>query len=226
MNSKYVMLEREKMQNSLIKTIEKHSQGEIIEKKSRFIANIYPINSKKEAETLILEIKNKYRDAKHNCFAFSVYEENQKYTKCSDDGEPSGTAGVPILNVIEKNNMSNILIVITRYFGGILLGTGGLVRAYSEATNVALKNAEIIEMDLGLSAFFEVNYGDLNKIKYYFEQKQIEIINQDFKDSVKIFVNLTDEKYFEIIENKGNFNFAILSFGKIEKKYVKKLDNY
>ena len=131
-----------------------------------------------------------------------------------------------MLNIINSLGLSNILVVVTRYFGGILLGTGGLVRAYSEATNVALKNAEIIEMDLGLSAFFEVNYGDLNKIKYYFEQKQIEIINQDFKDSVKIFVNLTDEKYFEIIENKGNFNFAILSFGKIEKKYVKKLDNY
>ena len=137
-----------------------------------------------------------------------------------------GTAGGPMLNIINSLGLSNILVIVTRYFGGILLGTGGLVRAYSEATNVALEKAEIIVMDFGFSAYFEVSYSDLNKIKYYFEQQKIEIIDQKFEENVKIFANLTDDKYDVIIENKEELNFTILSFGKIEKKYIKNMDNF
>ena len=112
------------------KTIEKENSAEIVEKKSRFIANIYNVESKEEA---IKQIKKKYYDAKHHCFAFSIIEENGITQKSSDDGEPSGTAGAPILNIIKSNNLQNVVIIVTRYFGGILLGTGGLTRAYSEA---------------------------------------------------------------------------------------------
>lgn len=120
--------------------------------------------------------------------------------------------------------LSNILVIVTRYFGGILLGTGGLVRAYSEATNTALKKAEIINMDLGISAFFEVNYSNLNKIQYFLEQNKIQIINQEFQENIKIFAELSEKKYAEIIDNKEKYNFELLSFGKIGKKYIKNVD--
>ena len=129
-----------------------------------------------------------------------------------------------MLNIINSMGLSNILVIVTRYFGGILLGTGGLVRAYSEATSSALEKAEIIEMDLGYLVSFEVNYSDLGKIKYYFEQNKIEIVKQEFEQSVIFFVNLTEEKYCQIIDNKEALNFKILSFGKIAKKYIKSID--
>ena len=131
-----------------------------------------------------------------------------------------------MLNIINSLGLSNILVIVTRYFGGILLGTGGLVRAYSEATNSALKKAEIISMDLGISAYVEVGYSDLSKIKYYFEQKNVEIVKQKFEENIKIFINLTEDKFDKIVENKDNSNFKILSFGKIEKKYIKNMDNF
>ena len=129
-----------------------------------------------------------------------------------------------MLNIINSMGLSNILVIVTRYFGGILLGTGGLVRAYSEATSSALEKAEIIEMDLGYLVSFEVNYSDLGKIKYYFEQNKIEIVKQEFEQNVIFFVNLTEEKYCQIIDNKEALNFKILSFGKIAKKYIKSID--
>ena len=126
----------------MFNSIKENVSGEIIEKKSRFIANIFYIESESEAEDIIKEIKKEYYDARHNCFAYIIDREN--ISKFSDDGEPSGTAGVPILNILKGRNLSNILVIVTRYFGGTLLGTGGLVRAYSDATIEALKNADII----------------------------------------------------------------------------------
>lgn len=119
----------------MFKTIkEENVQAEIVEKKSKFIANVFYVETSRDAEEIIKNINKKYYDARHNCYAYSVKNPNESIKRFSDDGEPSGTAGAPMLNIIEKNNISNILIIVTRYFGGILLGTGGLVRAYSEAT--------------------------------------------------------------------------------------------
>lgn len=137
-----------------------------------------------------------------------------------------GTAGGPMLNIINSLGLSNILVIVTRYFGGILLGTGGLVRAYSEATNLALEKAEIISINLGISAFIEVTYSDLSKIKYYLEHNNIEITNQEFNENVKVFINIVENEFDEILRNKANLNFIILSFGKIKKKYIKCIDNY
>ena len=209
----------------MFKTIKESVSGEIVEKKSKFIANIFYVESVEEAENKIAEISKKYFDSKHNCYAFSIYTENGIVNRFSDNGEPSGTAGGPMLNIINSLGLSNVLVIVTRYFGGILLGTGGLVRAYSEATNIALEKADIIEMDLGISAYVEVSYSDLNKIKYYFEQNGIEMVRQEFNENIKIFINLQENKFDGIIENRGNFNFKILSFGKIEKKYIKNMDN-
>ena len=125
-------------------TIKNNIEAEIVEKKSKFIANLIKVESKEEAEEKIQEIKKKYYDARHNCVAYRVLEEGKVEEKASDDGEPSGTAGGPMLNILQKNNLSNVLIVVTRYFGGILLGTGGLVRAYSEALQKAIEESTLI----------------------------------------------------------------------------------
>ena len=120
-------------------TIEENVDYTLTEKKSKFIANLIRVNSKDEAENEIKKLKKNYYDARHNCFAYRVIENNHIVEKASDDGEPSGTAGAPMLNILQKNELCNILVVVTRYFGGILLGTGGLVRAYSDSLINAIK---------------------------------------------------------------------------------------
>jgi uncharacterized YigZ family protein len=193
----------------MFKTIAEDVQAEIVEKKSKFIANIFYVQSVDEAEEKIKEIKKKYYDARHNCFAFSIYTENGNIDRFSDDGEPSGTAGAPMLNILKSQNLSNILVVVTRYFGGILLGTGGLVRAYSEATIRGLEKSEIIEKDFGLIAKFCVLYEDLEKIKYYFKQENVKIIDFKYDESVEIFVEITKNKYEKILDNRQNLKFNI-----------------
>ena len=124
------------------KIITKEGNGEIVEKKSRFIANVFYVEDQKQAEEKIAEISKKYWDARHNCYAY-VIGVNSENTKCSDNGEPSGTAGKPILEVITGAGLTNVLIIVTRYFGGVLLGTGGLVRAYTAAAQAGIAASEI-----------------------------------------------------------------------------------
>ena len=126
------------------KTIKFNNCEEIVEKKSRFIANLIYVESEDEALNKIKEIKKKHYDARHNCFAYRVLDGESIVQRSSDDGEPSGTAGDPMLNILEKNNIVNVLVVVTRYFGGILLGTGGLVKAYSDATLKILDTNEFV----------------------------------------------------------------------------------
>ena len=139
-------------------TIKENSQSEIVEKKSKFIANIFYVETKEEAEKIIQENKKRYHDARHNCFAYRVIENDRIIDRASDDGEPSGTAGAPMLNILVKNMLCNVLIIVTRYFGGILLGTGGLVRAYSEVTSNVIKNAEKIQKCKGFELLVKIEY--------------------------------------------------------------------
>lgn len=125
-----------------------------------------------------------------------------------------------MLNIINSLGLSNILVIVTRYFGGILLGTGGLVRAYSEATNVALEKAEIIEKDLGKEACLEIEYSDLQKLKYYFEQNSINIINQEFGEKVKVFFEISVEKLKSLELDKENLNFQFSNLKVIKDKYI------
>ena len=201
----------------MFKTISENIEAEIVEKKSKFIANIFYVESVEEAEEMIKAIKKKHYDARHNCYAFSIYTENGTIDRFSDDGEPSGTAGSPMLNILKGQNLSNILVVVTRYFGGILLGTGGLVRAYSDATLEGIANAKIIEKDLGIIASFIVSYEDLEKIKYYFKQENIKIIDYKYDENVEVLVEITKEKYQNMLENRENFKFKIQNC-KIEKE--------
>lgn len=131
-----------------IKIVYEGGQGEIVEKKSRFIATVLPVNSQEEALDFIAAMKKKYWDATHNCSAF-VIGENQELQRCSDDGEPQGTAGRPMLDVLLGEGIHNGAVVVTRYFGGTLLGTGGLVRAYSKSVQEGLRNSRIVEKRQG-----------------------------------------------------------------------------
>lgn len=204
----------------MFKTISENSTVEIVEKKSKFIANIFCVESQKEAENYIKEISKKYHDARHNCYAYSIFSENGLINKFSDDGEPSGTAGAPMLNIITSKEITNILVIVTRYFGGILLGTGGLVRAYSEATNQALDKVNIIQKDYGLEVMFETTYSELEKMKYYLRQNNIKIINTIYEEQIKIMVEITDEKLVKLLENRKEMNFHFENYRILKKKII------
>ncbi len=128
-------------------TIKENIQAELVEKKSKFIANLIYVENTNEAEKIIRETKKKYFDARHNCIAYRVIEKGQIVERFSDNGEPSGTAGAPMLNILQKNGYVNVLIIVTRYFGGILLGTGGLVRAYSNSLMLATDKSQKLLKD-------------------------------------------------------------------------------
>ena len=204
----------------MFKTIESNVSGEIVEKKSKFIANIYYIESVEEAEKLIKDANKKYFDARHNCYAFSVYTENGIVNRFSDDGEPSGTAGAPMLNILTSQNLSNILVIVTRYFGGILLGTGGLVKAYTQATIEALNKANIVNKDLGKIVKFVVSYQDFEKLKYFVKQNSVNIFDIQYGENVEIFVDITDEKLKEILDRKNELNFELISYEVMREKFI------
>lgn len=204
----------------MFKTISEDVSSEIVEKKSRFIADVFYVESKEEAEEKIKEIKKKYYDAKHHCFAYSIYAENGRLDRFSDDGEPSGTAGSPMLNILTSNNLCNVVAVVTRYFGGVLLGTGGLVRAYSEALTKAIEEANIIEKDLGYIAKIKVNYNDVEKLKYYLGQQNIKIIDTKYDENVDFMVEIQKEKYNEILAQKEELKFKIIEIEITKESYI------
>lgn len=167
----------------IYKTVLEGGTGEIVEKKSRFIATVRPVKSEEEALAFLEEMKKKYWDARHNCFVYSVGL-NREYTRCSDDGEPSGTAGRPMLDVILGEDIYNVAVVITRYFGGVLLGTGGLVRAYSKAVQEGLAASRIIEKRRGISMKVTTDYTGIGKIQYIAGERSIPILNSEYTDKV------------------------------------------
>ena len=158
--------------------------AEVVEKKSKFIANICRVESIEEADEKIKNIKKKYHDARHNCIAYRVAENGQIVEKSSDDGEPSGTAGGPMLNILQKNNLCNIVVVVTRYFGGILLGTGGLVRAYSDATQNAIEKCTKIYKVDGIEIEIKLDYANLDIFKYYCKNNEINITKIEYSEDV------------------------------------------
>lgn len=159
--------------------------GEIVEKKSRFIATIHPVDSEEEAAAFILEMKKKYWDARHNCSAF-VIGRNQEIIRCSDDGEPSQTAGRPMLDVLLREGLHNTAAVVTRYFGGVLLGTGGLVRAYQKAVQEGLAHSVVIDKRPGEKLVIGMDYADLGKIQYILAKNEIPILKTDYTQAVEI----------------------------------------
>ena len=160
-------------------------EGEIVEKKSRFIATIRPVVSEEEALSFIAEMRKKYWDATHNCTAF-VIGENHEQMRCNDDGEPSQTAGRPMLDVLLGEDVHNCCAVVTRYFGGTLLGTGGLVRAYSAAVKEGLRNCQILEKQLARKLTVETDYTGLGKIQYILGEEKISTLDSQYADKVSL----------------------------------------
>ncbi|HCC04346.1 MAG TPA: YigZ family protein [Clostridiales bacterium] len=187
-------------------SISENSTYEIVEKKSKFIANLIYIESKEEAENIIKEYKKRFHDARHNCYAYRVYDENEIYEKSSDDGEPSGTAGAPMLNLLQKNDLCNIIIIVTRYFGGILLGTGGLVRAYSGATIGAIDNCKKAKIELGIEFQIELDYPNYKSLQYYCNKNNITIKNSEYNENITCILEMNNtikDRFLEDVKNKS-----------------------
>jgi len=208
------------MNNSFYKIVYKPGTSEIVEKKSKFIANVYNIENEEQVSSYINAIKKKYWDARHNCYAF-VLGDNNQIQRCSDDGEPSGTAGKPILEVILRSEIHNCLIIVTRYFGGTLLGTGGLVRAYGLASKKGLENSTILEKKIGNILKVITDYSGLGKVQYITEHMNLDILEIKYSDivSITIVISIDIIEEFEnkitealagkvVLENKGEQCFT------------------
>ncbi len=195
-----------------IKILYKGGAGELEEKKSRFIATTLPIASQEEALEFIEKTKKQYWDARHNCYAY-VLGDHHEIQRFSDDGEPGGTAGKPMLDVLLGENIHNMVVVVTRYFGGTLLGTGGLVRAYSGAVKEGLANSLILEKLQGRQLLLQTNYSDLGKIQYLLLNNQVPILSEDYGADVcfEVLVPLDQEKQItELLVDGTNGRIEII----------------
>ncbi|ROR30355.1 putative YigZ family protein [Mobilisporobacter senegalensis] len=181
------------------KVIYQGSESEISEKKSRFIASIGPVDSEEDANIFIEKIKKNHWNATHNCFAYTIGM-NHELTRCSDDGEPSGTAGKPMLDILLGEDIHNIVVVVTRYFGGTLLGTGGLIRAYQGAVKEGLTHALIVNKMLGNKLLICTNYNEIGKLQYISSQMELYILDTDYADMVHVTLLVPDNKLTAFIK--------------------------
>ena len=170
-----------------MKTIKNNIEDELIIKNSKFITNIFRINNSNDIEKYLTQIKNKYSDATHNCYAY-IYE---NIRKCSDDGEPSGTSGIPMLQVLEKKEISNLLVIVTRYFGGIKLGASGLIRAYTSSVTTALDKVDLVELIKGNNIDIIFNYDIIKKIDYLLKDKTI--LEKEFNNDIRYNLNVDND---------------------------------
>lgn len=202
----------------MFQTIKSSVEAEITEKKSKFICHAYHVESVDEAEEILRNLRKEYHDARHNCFAYRIIKDD--VSRASDDGEPSGTAGMPMLNILNGRNLSNILVVVTRYFGGILLGTGGLVRAYSLATTLALDSASIVTQTCGLEARFFIDYRDLEELKYILKNRGIVITRMDYGEKIDVVVEAEEDKIRKMQNEKISDRFVLDKFEILCEKYI------
>ena len=171
-----------------------------MEKKSRFIANIFPVKTEEEALEKITAMRKKYYDARHNCFAY-IIGENRETERCSDDGEPSGTAGRPMLDVLEGMGVHDVVAVVTRYFGGTLLGTGGLVRAYSAAMKEGLAHCVLLSQKTGYRLQILTDYNDVGKLQYLSRTRQLHELSCEYADDVRMEL-LVPETEIDAVETE------------------------
>lgn len=177
-------------------------------KQSKFITLLYKINSIDDINMYLQEVKNNYKDATHYCYAYK-FNGSQKF---SDDGEPGGTAGLPIVEVLNKKNINNVLCIVVRYFGGIKLGAGGLVRAYTRAVCNAIDKCQIIILDKGYLIRINLNYDEQKKYDYLFKDK---IIKKEFNNQITYYIKISKDE----LEKINNINFEILENLYIEKPF-------
>lgn len=183
----------------LLKTVYRGGENEIVEKKSRFIATVIPAEDEETALAFVESMKKKYWNASHNCYAY-VIGERSELQRCSDDGEPGGTAGRPMLDVLLGEEIHNVAVVVTRYFGGTLLGTGGLVRAYSQAAKAGLEAAAVITKIWGSKLIIHTDYTGLGKIQYILGQRGLKIIDSQYTDQVVLTVLIPETELKEVQE--------------------------
>lgn len=193
-------------------------EGEYVEKKSRFIATIRKCESEEEAASFIEEMKKKYWDARHNCSAF-VLGSRGELTRCSDDGEPSGTAGRPMLEVLTGEEIRNIAVVVTRYFGGVLLGTGGLVRAYTRAVKEGLKNCTIGRMRFGHEIRITTDYNGIGKILFLLGNAGIEPTESEYTDKVTLRLTIAAEQVEKLQKDMVEATGGRVEFDKLRELY-------
>lgn len=197
------------------KTITKPTTSELIIANSRFIANAFPIDSIDKAKDFIREIQEKYHNATHNCFAFTLGVNND-YFRYNDNGEPQGTAGKPIYNAILHFGLTDVLVLVTRYFGGIKLGTSGLINAYFESTRHVLSLAEIIEVPITKTLYLDMDYECFPKIQHLLYQ-QTRDFEEYFSDKVEIFVQIPITHLDSFIAKINNISNGKIKFEVIEK---------
>lgn len=203
-------------------SIKENVQAEIIVKKSKFICNLIKVSSQEEAETTIKEMKKKYFDARHNCVAYRIKEEDKIVEKASDDGEPSKTAGEPMLNILQKNNLCNVVAIVTRYFGGILLGTGGLVRSYSDSLLKAIANSEIVEKCSGEEYEVKIDYHNLEVFKHYCKINDIFIIDSQYSDIIICKIELEAKNKGKLLDDFETKKVNLIDLKFLSKKIIDK----
>ena len=201
-------------------TIKENVTEQIIEKKYKFIAKLYYVENQKEIDNIIKDVKKQYNDARHHCIAYRLIENNSIIEKANDDGEPSGTAGAPMLKILQNNNLCNVLIIVIRYFGGILLGTGGLVRAYSESLQKAIEKADKIEKQEGREISLEIDYSDYEKLKYFCEINKIEISNVEYKENIICNLEILEGQIDKILEYLELKSIKIKNCKVLSKKFI------
>ena len=177
-----------------MRTVYKAVRGEYTEKKSRFIADLFYIESEEEAEAALARVRKEFYDARHHCSAFVLAGSGQPVLRSSDDGEPQGTAGHPMLDVLTGMGIVNCLAVVTRYFGGTLLGTGGLVRSYTKALQDALDKSIIIERKNGIPLTVTADYTAIGKLDYYFAKEELPALNKEYGENVKETLLIPEER--------------------------------
>lgn len=194
-------------------TIKENSYDEFVEKKSTFITHLVRVTSEEEAREFIQKMKKKHYDATHVCSCY-VVGDNNEITRANDDGEPSGTAGAPMLDVLVKNEIKNVCATVIRYFGGTKLGTGGLVRAYGGGIINALKNATLVERKDALEIRLELDYSLNGRIEYEIEKTNFIVNNLEYTDKIIYTIYVMEEDYDSFqswIANLTNGQFKILS---------------
>lgn len=181
------------------KVVYRGGSDEIVEKKSRFIAHVFPVQTEEETLQIIEETKKKYWDARHNCYAF-ILGERGELTRCTDDGEPAGTAGRPILEVLTGAGLYNVLVIVTRYFGGTLLGTGGLVRAYTQAARAGVEASTVIEKIPGRRLQVQTDYNGIGKLQYITAQMGISVLDTQYTDQVLLSLMVPEDDCERLIQ--------------------------
>ena len=206
----------------MFKTIKEDTEAIIIEKKSKFIANAFYVESEEQVVQILNKIHKKHYEAKHHCYAYRIQDKDNIIKRQSDDGEPSGTAGTPIMNILEKRDLTNILVIVTRYFGGILLGTGGLSRAYSEATKNALDVASLVEKEEGYIVEVILDYNYTEELEHFLRYNNINIIEKQYDEKVKMLLEINKTKFDKLLQKNSSENLQKLEINIKEEKNITK----